>query len=193
MNTAAMLVVLLNFGLIGFLPVIFFRRDGNLSLAWFATAVPFFITGCVLVLGIFGQLAPQLKYDSGLYPVLQLLAVFLSAISIALISLTIGSHRIPLALWHQDNDAPVELVTWGAYTRIRHPFYSGFLLAFAASCMVFPHAITLVSACYGAAALTVTALREEQRLGNSEFGVQYRNYMQRSGRFLPWPEGTRHG
>jgi hypothetical protein len=48
--------------------------------------------------------------------------VVLSAASIALICLTLGTPRIPIALWHQNGDQPEHIVAYGAYRWIRQPF-----------------------------------------------------------------------
>ncbi len=180
MNSISLLVLLLvNFTAIGLLPVLFFRRDGSFNLRWIATGAPFFIVPAVLILGWFGVLEA--------YPLAigAAIATVLSTVSIALIAMTVGTHRIPLALWHQNNDAPAEIVTWGPYARIRHPFYTSFLLAFAAAAIAFPHLLTAACLVYGAVALTITAVGEEKRLATSEFGEEYRQYMSVTGRFFP--------
>jgi protein-S-isoprenylcysteine O-methyltransferase Ste14 len=178
-SNTLLLLLLCNFGAIGLLPLVFFRKDGTYNLRWLVTAAPFFLMPVLLVLGRAGILNSFLAFDLGL------LAVLLSVLSIALIAMTVATHRIPLALWHQNNDKPVHLVTWGPYSCIRHPFYTGFLLAFSAATFALPHPLTVFLTAFGAAALTVTAIREEQRLKRSEFGDQYAEYMAHSGRFLP--------
>lgn len=187
MNSAAILLVALNFGLIGLLPRCFFRRDGHYNLPWLSTAAPFFVAGTCLLLALCGIVRPLILPGTDF---MILAAVALSALSIGLIGLTLGCHRVPLALWHQKDDAPRELVTWGAYARIRHPFYSAFLLAFAAQLLALPHALTLAAAVYAILALTLTAHREERRLSASRFGREYRNYMCQTGRF--WPRWRRY-
>jgi protein-S-isoprenylcysteine O-methyltransferase Ste14 len=123
--------------------------------------------------------------DSGSGLGLALFGTFLSASSIALITLTLGIHKAPPSQWHQENDAPQELVTRGPYSRIRHPFYSGYLLAFLAAVCICPTAGTVGVFIYAGLILNHTAAREEQRLRASEFGTEYRAYMERTGRFLP--------
>jgi len=189
MSTGITLQVLINFLVIGLLPFIFFRRDGHFNLAWLATAAPFFVTSVALLLAMIRVIQPLAVPATALLP---LLAVPLSALSVGLIGFTLGTHRVPLALWHQDNDAPRELVTRGAYARVRHPFYSAFLLAFVAACLVLPHGITLASTVYAAIAMTLTAKREEQRLATSEFGREYLDYMKQTGRFWPRLRGAAH-
>ena len=105
--------------------------------------------------------------------------------SIALITYTIGTHRVPLALWHQDNDAPQSIVTYGAYKHVRHPFYSAFLLALAGAVVGCPHPGTLACLVYAVLMLRHTARKEEHNLSNSEFGEEYRAYVSRTGRFIP--------
>ncbi len=178
-------LIIFNFALIGLLPMFFFRRDGDFNLRWIATGAPFFIAPIVLLLGRLDILALTLDPGVDGAAVPQILATLLSATSIGLIAMTVGAHRVPLALWHQDNDAPVELVTWGPYRHIRHPFYSSFLLAFLAGVLAFPHTLMVACFAYSFIALSITAAREERRLEASEFGEQYRHYMAASGRFFP--------
>jgi protein-S-isoprenylcysteine O-methyltransferase Ste14 len=178
-------LLLCNFIAIGLLPVVFFRRDGTFNLRWLATGAPFFIAPLAILAGQLGYLDALAMPQGSAALAAQAIAVLLCTISIGLIAMTIGGHRVPLALWHQDNDAPVQIVTWGAYAKIRHPFYTSFLLAFLAGVIVFPHAITVFCLAYGAIALTLTAKREERRLSASEFGDEYRAYMATTGRFFP--------
>jgi protein-S-isoprenylcysteine O-methyltransferase Ste14 len=165
---------------IGLLPKIFFRNDGRYNLRWFLTAAPFFLAFLLLVAFQQGYLRAM-----SVGPALDVLSVLLSAASIALIALTVGSHRHPLALWHQTNDRPVEIVTWGPYSRVRHPFYSAFLLTLLATLAAAPHPATLLTLLYGVVVMGVTARREERRLLESHLAQTYRDYMTTSGRFVP--------
>jgi protein-S-isoprenylcysteine O-methyltransferase Ste14 len=174
-----LLLLLCNFVAIGLLPMFFFRKDGKYNLRWLLTGAPFFVAPVALLLGRMDVLLPMFNHG------IQLLAVPLAVLSISLMAMTVGSHRIPLALWHQDNDAPQELVTWGPYTVVRHPFYTSFILALLAAAIAFPHPLTLVCLLYGTASLTLTAIREERRLSSSVFAAEYTRYMNNSGRFFP--------
>jgi protein-S-isoprenylcysteine O-methyltransferase Ste14 len=78
-------------------------------------------------------------------------------------------------------------VTWGLYSRIRHPLYASHILAFLAAAVFFPHWVTLCLLGYMTWALNLTAAKEERRLSASAFGQQYRQYMARTGRFFPRP------
>jgi protein-S-isoprenylcysteine O-methyltransferase Ste14 len=185
MNLPVLVLYLINFVIIGALPRIFFRKDGRLGLMWWLTALPFFACAGLLVGAAAADLAPW--GPSEWAPVREAVGVVISVASIALIFLTLGTHRIPLALWHQDDDAPQHVVTYGAYSRIRHPFYTSFLLAFVGAFAFFPHWGTLALLAYAGVVLNATARREETRLSGSEFGAEYRQYMGATGRFLPRP------
>jgi protein-S-isoprenylcysteine O-methyltransferase Ste14 len=179
MSPTTLLLCLLNLAAIGALPRVFFR-PGRFNASWWLTASPFLFTGAVMLLAM-GPLEPS---AIGGVPA-ALAATFLSAASLALIAFTLGTHRQPVSLWHQDDDAPDGLVTWGAYARIRHPFYSAFLLALLGCLAAFPHPLTALGFGVAAVQLNRTARREEVRLLASSFGEAYATYMERTGRFVP--------
>lgn len=190
MELSSVVVIVSNFILVALLPVIFFRRDGKLTPMWLATAAPFGIAPVLVVMAYHGfWLEPWIRPDSPLYTVLAAVAVPIALFSVGLIFMTLGTHRIPVALWHQrrEDDEPAYIVTWGSYKYVRHPFYSAFLLAFVAAVMTVPHASMLALAVYTAVLLNYTAQREERRLAAEPgpVGEQYRAYMQCAGRFLP--------
>ena len=185
MNDAILLLLLLNFTYIGVLPVIFFKQGGKLNLMWWLTALPFLVCAVTVIATFAGYIHPYTGTGGAVGQVLALVAVLLSVASVCLISFTLGTHRIPIALWHQTNDAPRHIVTWGAYQRIRHPFYASFILAFLAAFLYCPHAGTLATLIYSIVMLNQTAAREEKRLSASEFGCEYQEYMRRTGRFIP--------
>ncbi len=185
MSLAFLALAAVNLGFIGALPRIFFRDDGRKNLMWWATAAPFFGCGAVLVACAFGLWEPWYVGALGGAALHEVLAVPFACGSIALIAYTIGSHRVPLSLWHQDNDAPESIVTHGAYRYVRHPFYSAFLLALIGAVVACPHAGTLTCLAYAVGVLHFTACREERRLSRSEFGDEYRAYLTRTGRFMP--------
>jgi protein-S-isoprenylcysteine O-methyltransferase Ste14 len=182
-NVPVLVVVLADFAAIGLLPRVFFKR-GALNGGWWLTALPFFCGPAFLIAAAAAGWRSWL--GAGLpSTVTAAVAGVLAASSLALLTMTLGTHRIPLALWHQDDDAPASIVTYGAYARIRHPFYTSFLLALIAAAVLFPHAGTVLPLCYALVKLNLTAAREEQRLSSSEFGGEYRAYVARTGRFLP--------
>ncbi len=190
MNKPLLVLYLLNFLLIGALPLCFFKRDGRFNLRWFLTAAPFFAASFFLLGLIFGVLHPESPARTEWGNVLDLVAVPFAVASIGLIFFTVGTHRIPLALWHQSNDAPQHIVTYGPYRWVRHPFYVAFLLALTGVCIDYPHPMTVLTLLYGYVVLNGTASREEKRLCVSEFGDEYATYMKRTGRFFPMRKGV---
>ncbi len=184
MNDGILLLYLLTFAFIGLLPRLFFAR-GSFHLRWFVTALPFVASPTALLAARRGLLGCWLAPGSRLSLAFELASVFPCALAIALIALTLGTHRIPIALWHQEHDAPRSIVTWGPYARLRHPFYAAFLLTLLGAGLFCPNAGTLAAFLYALPVFYLTARREEHRLCASEFGAEYAEYMKRTGRFLP--------
>jgi protein-S-isoprenylcysteine O-methyltransferase Ste14 len=183
MNLELVCLFMVNYIYIGILPKIFFKKDGRYNLMWFITAAPMFLNSMVILLAYNGWWpVANLWPTSGL---LNMVAVLLSAVSIGMISYTMGTHRIPLALWHQTNDAPANIVTWGAYKYVRHPFYSSFILVQLASILIMPNPGTIFGLAWAVLILNKTAAREEGLLSNSSFGAEYRTYMTKTGRVIP--------
>jgi protein-S-isoprenylcysteine O-methyltransferase Ste14 len=178
MNKATLLLYLINLTLIGALPFFFFKT-GRFNLMWCLTSAPYPVCAAFLVW------AYLTGYSGPWSDVLAVASVPFSVGSIALIFLTVGTHRVPLALWHQKNDAPHHIVTYGPYRRIRHPFYASFLLALFGAFLFSPQPGTLVTFMYALVFLNVTAGKEEKRLMSSEYGSEYRRYFQHTGRFWP--------
>ena len=185
MNAPLTELFLIAFGLVGLLPMLFFRPGGHLNVRWWLTAAPFFLCAVLLVLAWGGVIDPWVAPDSALGRTLALLATPLAAASIGLVGLTVGSHDQRVALWHQPDQMPDALVTRKAYRRLRHPFYLAFMLAFAGISLFLPHPLVWAVSGYGFVALHLTARSEERRLLASPLGDEYRDYMQRTNRFLP--------
>ena len=193
MSTPYLVLAAMNLGLIGLLPRIFFDARGRKNAMWWATAAPFFAAGAVLVLCYLGVWQPWYLPTPAGAALNESLAVPFACASIALIAYTVGSHRVPLALWHQDDDAPRSIVTHGAYKYVRHPFYSAFLLALAGTLVACPHPGAVACLLYTALMLRYTAVKEERKLSSSAFGDEYRGYLARTGRFLPRFRGSLPG
>ncbi|MEE2730340.1 MAG: MMPL family transporter [Pseudomonadota bacterium] len=191
MDFASVILLTFNFLFIGLTPVYFFRKDGSFNLMWFVTGLPLFLWP-VSVYGVFwGYLDPWLGAQSEWFRSLSTFGVLLCCSSIAFMALTLGTHRIPLSLWHQDNDAPRSIVTWGAYRFIRHPFYTSFIVAHLGCLLLVTHWFQLLLLAYQVVILNITAAREEKRLQVSEFGDEYKAYMSHTGRFFPKFQASR--
>ncbi len=79
-----------------------------------------------------------------------------------------------------------ELVTKGPYSRVRHPVYTGAMLLFLASALLYLNLVLvlLFFLCVGLA-YGRSVLEDELLASENGFGQAYRDYMQKTGRFLP--------
>jgi len=170
-----------NFVYVGALPFIFFRADGSRNFRWWLTAWPYIAYPAVLIAGHFGYLKPLLVLPAWTI----VIATLAHAGSVALIAMTIGTHRVPISLWHQSNDAPVSIVTYGPYAFVRHPFYTSFIVCQLAALLGFVHPASAAITLYSVVILSLTARKEERKLLASQFGGEYRAYLERTGRFFP--------
>lgn len=187
MTPALFVLSLLGFVLMFALPVIFFRGDGKKHLRWWLTGAPFGLAVLGIVLA-WAEASPRLASGTGvLATVLDIAGMLVTVGAIALIAATIAIHRVPLALWHQDDDrnAPVHIVTYGPYAWVRHPFYVAFILLLAGAASIARDPITLVALPLGLFVLDWTARTEEKKLLASELGDEYGAYRDRTGRFVP--------
>lgn len=185
MELSVMVLLAFNFLFIGTSPSFFFRKDGTYNFKWIMTALPLLLWPAPIFGVHFGYLQSVVDLQGNLYPFLLAIGVLLSLTSVVIMSMALASHRIPLALWHQENDAPRSIVTWGAYKHIRHPFYTSFILAQLAMLFVTCTPLQVLFVAYQFVALNLTAAREESRLSASQFGEEYKAYIKNTGRFFP--------
>jgi len=79
-----------------------------------------------------------------------------------------------------------ELVTRGPYSRIRHPSYTSELIMVIASTLLYLNLIWLMVFLASFAIAYKRAVLEEELLASEDgFGQDYRDYMKKTGRFLP--------
>jgi protein-S-isoprenylcysteine O-methyltransferase Ste14 len=76
------------------------------------------------------------------------------------------------------------LVTHGPYRWVRHPFYDAVALSIAANSLASANWFLLLGGSLTLALIVLRTKREEDRLV-ARFGDSYREYMNRTGRFLP--------
>lgn len=183
MRIGVLLLALSGFLTMAILPAVFFRR-GRPTPGWLATAAPFALDALVVAAGIAGIVRPA--FGTPVLRVLAVLAVPALIAGLGLILWTVRTHRARPALWHQPDDEPPVLVTWGPYARVRHPFYTAFALLLLGTALALPHAVTGAMLIVGVAQLARTAEREEARLAaSSVFGEAYGRYARRTGRLVP--------
>jgi protein-S-isoprenylcysteine O-methyltransferase Ste14 len=78
------------------------------------------------------------------------------------------------------------LVTDGLYGYVRHPMYSSFLLSAIAQTLLLPNWIAGLSGLVGIAVLFFYRVNREEGLMIETFGDDYRTYMRRTARIVPW-------
>lgn len=187
MSSALFVLSLVGFALMFSLPKIFFRADGRKNLRWWITGSPFGLSALGVVLTWSG-ITPQLLPSGDIVAtVLEIAGMLVIVGAIALIAATIATHRVPLALWHQDGEqnAPVHIVTYGPYGLVRHPFYVSFILLLAGTALIARDTVTLAALPLGILALDWTARTEEKKLLASNLADEYGAYRERTGRFVP--------
>ncbi len=77
------------------------------------------------------------------------------------------------------------LVTTGIYRRIRHPMYSAIWLLVLGQAMVLPSYVAGFSGLVPFAFLYFLRVDREERMMLEEFGAEYKQYLQRTGRLFP--------
>ena len=78
------------------------------------------------------------------------------------------------------------LVTTGVYRLVRHPMYAGFWLMALAQAMMLPNWIAGPAGLVGFGTLFFGRVHREEDMMIAAFGDDYRAYMQRTARIVPW-------
>ncbi len=78
------------------------------------------------------------------------------------------------------------LVTTGVYRLIRHPMYSSFFVLGLAQLLLLPNWLAGGAGLIGAGILFVFRILREEQMMLELFGDEYRSYMARTKRIIPW-------
>ncbi len=78
------------------------------------------------------------------------------------------------------------LVTSGVYATVRHPMYAGFWLMAVAQALLLPNWIAGPAGLVGFGILFFGRVRREEEMMIAAFGDEYRSYMRRTARVVPW-------
>ena len=78
------------------------------------------------------------------------------------------------------------LVTTGIYATVRHPMYSGFWLMALAQALLLPNWVAGPAGLIGFGLLFFGRVRREEEMMMTAFGEEYRVYMRRTARVVPW-------
>ena len=77
------------------------------------------------------------------------------------------------------------LITTGPYSRVRHPMYTYFYIMTSSTALI---SANLIVAAFGITAWTLLYLvrvGDEEAMMLEQFGEEYKQYMERTGRLLP--------
>lgn len=99
----------------------------------------------------------------------------------------VGEFMLTLAF---SPDSPTTLLRTGIYSRIRHPFYTAYLLTWVAGIAAAPGIATVATTLLMGTFYWVAADREEQKFANSSLAGDYASYRKQAGRFWPIPAGA---
>lgn len=78
------------------------------------------------------------------------------------------------------------LVTTGIYATVRHPMYAGFWLMALAQVLLLPNWVAGPAGLVGFGILFFGRVRREEEMMILAFGDEYRAYMRRTARVVPW-------
>jgi protein-S-isoprenylcysteine O-methyltransferase Ste14 len=79
-----------------------------------------------------------------------------------------------------------KLVAQGVYARVRHPMYTAFWLWALAQALLLPNWVAGLSGLVGFGTLYAFRVAREEKLMLETFGEEYRAYMERTARLVPW-------
>jgi protein-S-isoprenylcysteine O-methyltransferase Ste14 len=142
----------------------------------------FFLVGVIMPSWVYGTIL-NLSFQGGEY--LQVLSL-----PLLLISVTLCGWSAHVLGQFMDTHIQVlqkhELVTRGPYSRIRHPAYTSAIIIALASTLLFFNLIMFLAFVAILAIAYKRAVLEEELLASEDgFGQDYRDYMKKTGRFLP--------
>ena len=137
---------------------------------------------------LFAALAGTLLlFPTGQAPPLRVLGLVMIGVAVVVLALAVLEYRkvnasLPNVV--PTPDAHAGLVTSGIYSKIRHPIYTAVLLGAFGLALAHGHFAPLVVALVMILFFTHKAMYEEQLLQAAY--PQYTEYMQQTGRFLPF-------
>ncbi len=123
--------------------------------------------------------------DSAFSPVRAWIGVFVALASLIMFRLT---HRALAGNWSMSLDVREQhtLVIRGVYERVRHPMYTAFWLWAAAQALLLPNRIAGFAGLVGFGMLFFGRVAQEEQMMVEKFGDEYRAYVSRTYRLIPW-------
>jgi len=152
----------------------------------------------ILILAVDLTQAAMLAFAPGWLPAVSLplalpgAAVWAGAfLCLAFMSLLLLAQGQMGASWRMGVDASARpgLVTNGLFGVCRNPIYTLAIFWLMSFCLMVPTWVSVVAFCWATVSLRRLVAREEAYLLQT-YGDEYRAYMARVGRFLPWSSGS---
>jgi protein-S-isoprenylcysteine O-methyltransferase Ste14 len=122
------------------------------------------------------------------YPLVPVLSYVGIAAGVACLWLFHRTHRDLGHNWSVSLDLRERhtLVTAGVYGLVRHPMYTAFWLMALAQLLLLPNWVAGPAGLVGFGILFFGRLRREEEMMIAAFGEEYRAYMRRTARVVPW-------
>ncbi len=122
------------------------------------------------------------------YPFMPVASYLGIAVDIAALYMFYRTHRDLGHNWSVSLDLRERhtLVTTGIYATIRHPMYTGFWFMAVAQALLLPNWIAGPAGLIGFGILFLGRVRREEEMMIAAFGDEYRAYMRRTARVVPW-------
>jgi len=122
------------------------------------------------------------------YPVIPVLSYLGIAADAACLWLFHRTHRDLGQNWSVSLDLRERhtLVTTGVYGSVRHPMYAAFWLMALAQLLLLPNWVAGPAGLVGFGILFFGRIRREEDMMIAAFGDEYRSYMRRTARVVPW-------
>jgi len=122
------------------------------------------------------------------YPVVPALSYLGIAADLACLWLFHRTHRDLGHNWSVSLDLRERhtLVTTGVYGLVRHPMYAGFWLMALAQVLLLPNWVAGPAGLVGFGILFFGRIGREEAMMMTAFGDEYRDYMRRTARVVPW-------
>jgi protein-S-isoprenylcysteine O-methyltransferase Ste14 len=122
------------------------------------------------------------------YPFVPVASYLGIAVDVASLWLFFLTHRDLGRNWSVSLDLRERhtLVTTGIYAAVRHPMYAGFWLMALAQVLLLPNWVAGPAGLVGFGVLFFGRVRREEEMMIAAFGEEYRSYMRRTARVVPW-------
>ena len=122
------------------------------------------------------------------YPLIPALSYLGIAVELGCLWLFYRSHRDLGHNWSVSLDLRERhtLVTTGVYAVVRHPMYTGFWLMALGQALLLPNWVAGPAGLVGFGVLFFGRVAREEAMMLSAFGDEYRAYMRRTARVVPW-------